>query len=61
MPDYTVKESGAGFNPIALPIGALLIAVLVAAYPKSRDLIHINRRGSLSYLLLAITLIAAIF
>ena len=53
--------SGAGFNPLVLAIGAVLIGILVAAYPKPRDLVNVRREGSLSYPLLAITLIAAIF
>jgi len=53
--------SGAGFNPIVLAIGGVLIGILVAIYPRPRDLLHFRRGGSLSYLLLAITLIAAIF
>ena len=53
--------SGAGFNPIVLAVGAVLVAILVAAYPKPRSLLSISRSGSLSYPLLAITVIAAIF
>jgi len=53
--------TGAGFSPIALAIGAALIAILVAAYPKPRNLMKVSRGASLSYPLLAITLIAAIF
>ena len=53
--------SGAGFNPIVLAIGAALIGILVAAYPRPHDLLMVRRQGSLSYPLLAITLIAAIF
>jgi hypothetical protein len=53
--------TGAGFNPIVLAIGGALIAILVAAYPKPRDLMSVSRGGSLSYPLLAITLVAAIF
>jgi hypothetical protein len=52
--------SGAGFNPIVLVIGAVLVGILVAAYPRPRDLLDIKREGSLSYPLLAITFIAAI-
>jgi hypothetical protein len=53
--------SGAGFNPLMLAIGGALIGILVATYPRPRDLLHVRREGSLSYPLLAITLIAAIF
>jgi len=53
--------SGAGFNPIMLAIGVGLIAILVAAYPKPRKLMGISRGASLSYPLLAITVVAAIF
>jgi len=52
--------SGAGFNPIVLVIGAVLVGILVAAYPRPRDLLDIKREGSLSYPLLAITFGAAI-
>ena len=52
--------SGAGFNPIFLGIGAVLIAILVAAYPAPRTLLHIRRDSSLSYPLLAISLVAAV-
>ena len=52
--------SGAGFNPIALVVGVVLIGILVAAYPRPRDLLDIKREGSLSYPLLAITFVAAI-
>ena len=52
--------SGAGFNPIILGIGALIIAILVAAYPAPRTLLYIRHSSSLSYPLLAITLIAAV-
>lgn len=53
--------SGAGFSPLALAIGGVLIGILVAAYPRPRELVNVRREGSLSYLLLAITFIAAIF
>jgi hypothetical protein len=53
--------SGAGFNPIALVVGGVLIGILVAAYPQPRALFLVRREGSLSYPLLAITVIAAIF
>jgi hypothetical protein len=52
--------SGSGFNPIVLAIGVVLIGILVAAYPRPRDLLGIKREGSLSYPLLAITFVAAI-
>ena len=52
--------SGVGFTPIALVAGIVLIGILVAAYPRSRDLLDIRREGSLSYPLLAITIVAAI-
>ena len=52
--------SGAGFNPIILGIGALIIAILVAAYPSPRTLLHIQRDSSLSYPLLAFSLVAAV-
>src|SRR5690348_821820 len=52
--------SGAGFSPIALVVGVVFIGILVAAYPRPRDLLDIKREGSLSYPLLAITFIAAI-
>jgi hypothetical protein len=53
--------SGAGFNPIVLVIGGALIVILVAVYPKPRDLMSVSRGGSLSIPLLLITLVAAIF
>lgn len=52
--------TGAGFTPIFLAIGGILIAMLAAAYPKPRNLLKVSRSGSLSYPLLAITVIAAI-
>ena len=52
--------SGAGFNPIVLVVGIVLIGILVAAYPRPRTLLEFKREGSLSYALLAITVIAAI-
>ena len=52
--------TGAGFTPIFLAIGAVLIAILAAAYPKPRSLLSVSRNGLLSYPLLAITVIAAI-
>ncbi len=53
--------TGVGFNLIVLPVGAVLVAILVAAYPKPRNLLSVSRGASLSYPLLAITVIAAIF
>ncbi len=52
--------TGAGFTPIALVAGVVLIGILVAAYPRPRDLLNIRREASLSYPLLAITVVAAI-
>ncbi len=52
--------SGSGFNPIALGIGAVIIAILITAYPVPRALLHIQRDSSLSYPLLAISLVAAV-
>jgi len=51
--------TGAGFNLIALAIGAALIFIIVIAYPSPRALLNFKREGSLSYPLLALTLIAA--
>jgi hypothetical protein len=53
--------SGTGFNPIVLAVGGVLIAMLVAAYPKPRDLLHVSRGEQLSFPLLVITVVAAIF
>lgn len=53
--------TGSGFSPIVLAIGAVLIAILVAAYPAPRALLHFGREGSPSYPLLLLTLIAALF
>jgi hypothetical protein len=53
--------SGAGFTPLFLASGGILIAILMAAYPRPRDLMRVSRGRSLSYPLLAITVIAAIF
>ena len=53
--------TGAGFNPIVLAIGVGLSGMIVAAYPKPRALLSFAREGSLSYPLLALTVIAAIF
>src|SRR6266566_679171 len=35
--------SGAGFTPIVLVAGVVLISILVAAYPRPRDLLDIRR------------------
>jgi hypothetical protein len=51
--------SGAGFNPLWLAVGAALIALLVAAYPAPRALLHFRRVGPPSYFLLVLTVIAA--
>jgi hypothetical protein len=53
--------TGAGFNPIVLVIGGVLIGILAAAYPMPRALLQLRRQGSLSYPLLAMTVLAAIF
>ena len=52
--------TGAGFLPIVLVIGVVFIAILVASYPRSRDLLNFRSGASLSYPLLAITVVAAI-
>ena len=52
--------TGAGFLPIVLAIGVIFIAILVAAYPKPRDLLNFRSNASLSYPLIAITVVAAI-
>ena len=52
--------TGIGFMPIVLVIGAVFIAILAAAYPRLRDLLNFRREASLSYPLLAITVVAAI-
>lgn len=57
---FFATASGAGFTPVVLVVGVALIGILVAAYPRPRDLLDIRREGSLSYLLLAITVVAAI-
>jgi len=46
--------------PLVLVIGLAFIAILAAAYPKPRDLLSFRRNASLSYPLLAITIVAAI-
>jgi len=52
--------SGYGFNPIVLAIGAVLICIIVIAYPTPRALLNFRREGSLSYPLLVLTFIAAV-
>ena len=52
--------TGIGFMPIVLAIGVVLIAILAAAFPKPRDLLNFRSDATLSYPLLAITIIAAI-
>ncbi len=57
---FFATASGAGFTPIVLVVGVVLIGILVAAYPRPLDLLDIRREASLSYPLLAITVVAAI-
>lgn len=52
--------SGAGFIPLVLVIGAVFIALIVLAYPAPRALLKFRGNGTLSYPLLALTIIAAI-
>ncbi len=52
--------SGYGFNPLVLAIGAVLICIIVIAYPTPRALLHFRREGSLSYPLLVLTFMAAV-
>jgi len=52
--------TGLGFMSIVLAIGAVFIAILVAAYPRSRDLLNFRSDASLIYPLLAITIVIAI-
>ena len=52
--------TGAGFMPIVLAIGVVFIAILAFAYPRPRDLLNFRSGASLSYPLLAITVVAAI-
>lgn len=52
--------TGIGFMPIVLVFGLVFIAILAAAYPKPRELLNFRRNASLSYPLLAITIVAAI-
>jgi hypothetical protein len=57
---FFATVTGAGFMPIVLVIGVVLIAILVASYPRPRDLLNFRSGVSLSYPLLAITVVAAI-
>jgi hypothetical protein len=57
---FFATATGAGFMPIVLVIGVVLIGILVAAYPRPRDLLNLRSGASLSYPLLAITVVAAI-
>jgi hypothetical protein len=57
---FFATTTGAGFMPIILVIGVVFIAILAAAYPRPRDLLNFRREASLSYLLLALTIVAAI-
>ena len=57
---FFATATGAGFMPIVLVIGMVFIAILVAAYPRPRDLLNFRSGASLSYPLLAITVVAAI-
>jgi len=57
---FFATATGAGFMPIVLVIGVVFIAILVAAYPRPRDLLNFRSNASLSYPLLAITVVAAI-
>jgi hypothetical protein len=52
--------TGLGFLPIALVVAVVFIAILAAAYPRPRTLLNIRREASLSYPLLALTVVAAI-
>jgi hypothetical protein len=52
--------TGAGFMPIVLVVGVVFIAILAAAYPRPRDLLSFRSDASLSYPLLAVTVVAAI-
>jgi hypothetical protein len=57
---FFATATGAGFTPMALVAGVVLIGILVAAYPRPRDLLNIRREVSLSYPLLALTVVAAV-
>ena len=52
--------TGIGFLAIPLVVGVVFIAVLAAAYPNPRSLLNFRSEASLSYPLLAITIVAAI-
>jgi hypothetical protein len=52
--------TGIGFMPVVLAIGVVFIAILAFAYPRPRDLLNFRSNVSLSYPLLAITVVAAI-
>lgn len=58
---FFATATGTGFMPVVLVIGVVFIAILVAAYPRPRDLLNFRREASLSYPLLALTVVAAIF
>src|SRR5574340_944771 len=51
-----------GINPmpVALAIGVVFIAILAFAYPRPRDLLNFRSDASLSFPLLAVTVVAAI-
>ena len=57
---FFATATGAGFMPIVLVIGVVFIAILAFAYPRPRDLLNFRSKASLSYPLLAITVVAAI-
>jgi hypothetical protein len=52
--------TGVGFMPVVLVVGLVFIAILAAAYPRPRDLLSFRSDASLSYPLLAVTVVAAI-
>ncbi len=52
--------TGIGFMPVVLVIGVVLIVILAAAYPRPRDLLNFRSDASLSYPMLAITIVVAI-
>ena len=57
---FFATATGSGFMPVVLVIGVVLIGILAAAYPRPRDLLNFRSEVSLSYPLLAITVVAAI-